>query len=327
MQLEKRVFENWNNLKAYLLSKGFVISNGQMRWGAANQTTNCYWSIDDINQTINFVDSDGNNAFPYSLSDFSTGRVTGVVFLPLRDGGCVLNITPLNSGATAGDITLDCTLNFTGTPPNITLNEDLPQNGLIVCTPAEEDGYWRHSWRDSIHLQKSDSSDYFIKPNFKWVIDNGQQNVLSAKEIPAVQRWVVSNMVTLTQTLLADGFWSQYIYTQVLGENQGPGQIIKINGQKFISFFNSNLEGEDGSEAGTPSLPYRCPCFPLAQTEPTVNDHYSTQEFSSSKTYQVGDYCIHGGRLYICTTAIPTPEVWDETHWEITTVSIELLKN
>ena len=27
-----------------------------------------------------------------------------------------------------------------------TANSDKLQNGIIVCTPAEDDGYWRYSW-------------------------------------------------------------------------------------------------------------------------------------------------------------------------------------
>ena len=38
-------------------------------------------------------------------------------------------------------------------------------------------------------------------------------------------------------------------------------------------------------------------------------------EYSSSKTYAVGDYCYHAGTLYCCTTAITTAENWTAGHW------------
>ena len=38
-------------------------------------------------------------------------------------------------------------------------------------------------------------------------------------------------------------------------------------------------------------------------------------EYSSSKTYAVGDYCFHAGTLYECTTAITTAENWTSGHW------------
>lgn len=37
--------------------------------------------------------------------------------------------------------------------------------------------------------------------------------------------------------------------------------------------------------------------------------------YSASATYDVGDYCIHGGSLYKCTTAIAAAEAWTSDHW------------
>ena len=51
-------------------------------------------------------------------------------------------------------------------------------------------------------------------------------------------------------------------------------------------------------------------------------DHYHDKvsamvadEYSSSATYAVGDYCFHAGTLYKCTTAITTAENWTSGHW------------
>lgn len=38
-------------------------------------------------------------------------------------------------------------------------------------------------------------------------------------------------------------------------------------------------------------------------------------EYSVTSTYAVGDYCIYNGILYQCTTAITTPEEWDNSKW------------
>lgn len=38
-------------------------------------------------------------------------------------------------------------------------------------------------------------------------------------------------------------------------------------------------------------------------------------EYSSSKTYALGDYAYHAGTLYKCTTAITTAEAWTVGHW------------
>ena len=38
-------------------------------------------------------------------------------------------------------------------------------------------------------------------------------------------------------------------------------------------------------------------------------------QYSSSATYNVGDYAIYNGQLYRCTTAISTAESWTAAHW------------
>ena len=35
------------------------------------------------------------------------------------------------------------------------------------------------------------------------------------------------------------------------------------------------------------------------------------EQYSSSATYDVGDYVIYNGQLYRCTTAIPAAEAWN----------------
>ena len=47
--------------------------------------------------------------------------------------------------------------------------------------------------------------------------------------------------------------------------------------------------------------------------------------YSSSETYALGDYCLHEGILYRCTTAVATAEEWTSSHWMATTVGAELL--
>lgn len=47
-------------------------------------------------------------------------------------------------------------------------------------------------------------------------------------------------------------------------------------------------------------------------------------EFNSSLTYVVGDFCIYNNTLYKCITAIDTAGEWDESKWEATTVATEL---
>lgn len=47
-------------------------------------------------------------------------------------------------------------------------------------------------------------------------------------------------------------------------------------------------------------------------------------EYSSSSTYSVGDYCIYNGDLYKCITAITTAEAWTSGHWTQVQVTNEI---
>lgn len=43
------------------------------------------------------------------------------------------------------------------------------------------------------------------------------------------------------------------------------------------------------------------------------------EDYSSSSTYNVGDYAVYNNVLYRCVTAIATPEAWDSSKWEVAT--------
>ncbi|MDN0031604.1 hypothetical protein QVN85_01685 [Oscillibacter valericigenes] len=49
----------------------------------------------------------------------------------------------------------------------------------------------------------------------------------------------------------------------------------------------------------------------------------AAEPYSAAKTYAVGDYCTHDGKLYRCTTAITAAEAWNAAHWAETTVAEE----
>lgn len=46
--------------------------------------------------------------------------------------------------------------------------------------------------------------------------------------------------------------------------------------------------------------------------------------YSSTKTYAVGDYCIHDDTMYKCKTAITEAAEWDVSYWQETTIFAEL---
>ena len=322
MIVEKVIIESYAELKTWLTNKGFTISNNEMRWGAANQDTNCHWEFNDEDETLIFLDSDDNNVFHRSLCDFTSGRVTGIALLKLKDNGVAININPYDEGTTTSSFTVSCAFVGRGSADNISY---MYQEGLVVCTPAEQDGKWRYSWRGTNSWSDPSAGMRVNAPYFTWIIDNGVHNVLIG--VPSVRLWNVSQYVAINKVYLPEGFFSKYIYMQTMGNNQFPGLGFKLNGQKFISFFRDNNYAEQqGAYAQTP-YSYRPPCFLLEDDAVLVNNSSSTKEYSSLTKYKEGDYCIYRGLLYVCLTDIDTPEEFDEDHWMITTVPNELLKN
>lgn len=55
--------------------------------------------------------------------------------------------------------------------------------------------------------------------------------------------------------------------------------------------------------------------------------NYFCGVYSTSGTYEVGDYCIQDNKLWRCLTAIPSGEAWTPSHWLETTVGHELKLN
>lgn len=293
--MEKRIFTTLADLRTYLVSKGFSINNNnEMRWGEANAGSTCYWKI--IGGEINFKDSNGDNAFHYNLTDFTNNKPCGCVIIQLDEDGCALYLSKLADGVTINDLYACCKNGYSYNESLETftdLGADL-QNGLVICTPAEEDGYWRYIWR---HWNPND---------INWCIDDSYGIVTVGQEIPSVNLINVSSVCSLTRACLNRGGWSDYIYVQVVGEATPPGNVFKIQGQKFITF--------------TESATARCPAFKLPPEEVRANISTSTEEFSNVKTYKVGDYCIYNGLLYKCIQEITNPGPFEEIDWTVTTV-------
>ena len=50
-------------------------------------------------------------------------------------------------------------------------------------------------------------------------------------------------------------------------------------------------------------------------------ENYNTPNFSSSSTYEVGDYVMYQGKLYKCITEITTSGGWDSSKWSLAILS------
>lgn len=312
--MEKRIFTSSADLQTYLTSKGFIIydNNTKMRWTTMPADTMAYWII-NAGGDFNFHKSDNSDnglAFELHLTDFSssTRGWCGCIFIPLVDGGCILYLTSLAPSTSINYLTLCCEDTYTYEIDPQTQEETvvvdetkLIRNGVIVCTPAEADGYCRCQWRS-----KDNRNDKFY-----WDIDNCHGFVSKGGELPRKYAVFAGMTISLVPVYFNSGYWSHYIYEQVLGEIVPPSRIFKINGQRYISL--------------TDNTTYRCPVFRLPPQEVTSNPSASTQEYSTMKTYKVKDYCIYNGLLWRCTTAVTTPEPFDTTKWTVTTVRQEIM--
>ena len=55
-----------------------------------------------------------------------------------------------------------------------------------------------------------------------------------------------------------------------------------------------------------------------------ANNSIIASGFDPTDTYNVGEYCMHEGALYVCSTAISTAAAWDYTKWTEITISERL---
>lgn len=78
----------------------------------------------------------------------------------------------------------------------------------------------------------------------------------------------------------------------------------------------------DAYIANKPSIPTQT--SDLTNDSGFVGGDVVADEYSTSSTYAVGDYCLYDGDLYRCTTAISTAEAWTAAHWTAVTVADEL---
>lgn len=60
----------------------------------------------------------------------------------------------------------------------------------------------------------------------------------------------------------------------------------------------------------------------MNEIKSSVNNLYtqlglSTDTYSNTSTYALNDRVCYNNQLWKCTTAITTPEAWNESHWEL----------
>lgn len=297
--MEKRIFTNINDVKSYLQSIGFTITNNKILWSHAELDTACYWKIED--DIITFQRSDGENAFEHNLVDFNMEDrpKCGIASIKLQDNGIALYMGMITETSTIGDVTICCQNR------NTVLN-----NGLVVLSPSDADGHWYYSWTKKYTITNNDFPCWcFDNGHGSLEINSGDNN--DNCQVSTRPILVMPNNIVLNRVYLNTGYWSNNIKELVLGETTPPASVFKLQGQKYIAF--STISN------------YRCPVYKLASEGIEPNLSTSTDPYSSLKTYVVGDYCTFNGYVYRCTTSIQTPEPFDDSKWVQTTVPNELL--
>ena len=94
-----------------------------------------------------------------------------------------------------------------------------------------------------------------------------------------------------------------------------------------LTAINRNPTGTDVFAIDTGSLTLKIPYSTLSEAVAALAQNgVVADEYSVSSTYSVGDYCIHNGALYRCTTAITTGEAWTSGHWTETSIGDDLSK-
>lgn len=336
--IDKGIVSDFEELKARLRKLGFTISGGKMRWGEAPQDSNCYWTVNSATDklTINFQNSQGNKVFHEPLvhmavdtsetpypgytpefdPNYNDRTKAGFIFIKLMGGGCLLYLTPIHKD----DDTLQylypsCYVDKTQTHKN---GVKVKNNGIVICTPAEEDGKWRYSWRNDEGydgIYPFDSSQGYRRETrgfFKWCIDNTQDTMSVGEEFPIANLIPAEMTLAMAKTYFSNGYWSNNIYNAISGNppSDGVGTIFKINNQRYIIITDNNI--------------WRCPVFKLPIEETKQNLSTSTEEYSQYKFYAVGDYCIYNGLLYKCIREVNQTGSFDDAYWKITTVYNEM---
>ena len=108
-----------------------------------------------------------------------------------------------------------------------------------------------------------------------------------------------------------------------VGAIVGPSSVISTS-TRFKSYGSLSAMVTDGFTSDMPEYVAAQKYFGVTPAPASVIIvHYDTdpavEEYSSTKTYAVGDYCLHTAdnvtKLYVCNTAIATAEEWTAAHW------------
>lgn len=88
--------------------------------------------------------------------------------------------------------------------------------------------------------------------------------------------------------------------------------VVTTNLGKVTAYAYAREKGYTGTEAEFAQL--MADYADIAELTQNLPDIVA-EEFSTSSTYAVGDYCLHDGKLYVCTSAVTTAGAWNSNKW------------
>lgn len=98
-----------------------------------------------------------------------------------------------------------------------------------------------------------------------------------------------------------------------------PKLTARNTSREFIDVFSGyvhKLKIKDGEFYETKNLSnYKYPLFSTRPLRGLMPSERTAPAYSTSSTYEVGDYVKYDSKIWQCTTAIATAEAWTAAHW------------
>lgn len=101
------------------------------------------------------------------------------------------------------------------------------------------------------------------------------------------------------------------------------GTNLGVKRENEANYSYQNLKGQDGADGNDGYTPVKGVDYFTSQDKAEVQAPISDQ-YDSTKTYAVGDYCIYNNTLYRCTGA--TTGAWNSSKWSAIKITNELAK-
>lgn len=95
-----------------------------------------------------------------------------------------------------------------------------------------------------------------------------------------------------------------------IGQTSGAHSIIDGNGQRFYASDGTTQLANIGYDLSQGSSSISDNPYYTFGTRKTTQTQYS-----SSRTYAIGDLCVYDNKIYVCKQEIETPEAFTPSHW------------